>query len=530
MTIFKVPPPYVPLKKTIPTPPPLPTGKIAPPPSMGGVLAPNQRVLQWDEISKVTKPFTDPKSSEFGFWFNYFWAEAIEAPNLRHAQKVKIQESFLTVFELVPGGGHKLRADFGGLSSSAAENVLRQLLVIGFRRVAITQPPPATKLWHASFEGQTVSNTFRMPVPMLLGKDAKDLNFVQVVAESGAKLNLGFRADGRSYDKLAQQGFVVRAREAANSEELKKYALDQPWHPFSNPVYKNSLFLRLGAKNRDNCLNTVISVGQHLKDITHFPILSDYVLVWDAKGKDGTFLAIKPFDSWTDEDVRAAEAHWRQVKVVKKDKTNVIDHLSKQNFMYVFHTTGIKGVNTQKFFGGDAFNERGLQGVPDSHLLAVISFEQKWYYRAEKGQIEIYEVEFKEVQWLKGNEVFEALLGTGGRDKVEAMIRSEMALVAEKYAPEKQRKEHPPVAVGVAFSQEERKLITAQLGELYKVDPGARNNVAVEKEFVKGKIPALAARIGTTSNVVWTGLRPKPAPTKFAPPPGGMPPIPTVKQ
>lgn len=507
MTIGKVPPAYVPLKKTPPSPPPGGPGRATPPPSMGGVLAPNQRLLQWDQISKVIKPFTDPKSNEFGFWFNYFWAEAIEASDLTHAQKVKIQEVFLTVFQPNAAGGYSLRADFATLSSSAAENVLRQLLLIGFRRVAVTQPPPATKLGMTSFNGQSTGNKFRMPAPSrLIAQDARDLNFINVVAQSGSQLPIAFRADARDEHELTQ-GFVARSRESVDSDEFKKYGLDQPWHPFNNPVYKDSLFLRIGAKNRDNCLNTVISVGQHLQDISHFPILSDYVLVWNAKGTDGQFLAIKPFDTWGPGDIAACESHWRKVKVVKVGKT--IDHLAKQNFMYVFHTAGLKGINTQTYFGGDAFNERGMQGVPRSHLLAVITFQQKWYYRAETAQIEIYEVDFNEIRWLKGTEVFDVLLGAGGRDKVEAAIRKEIATVAAKYAKDKHRKEHPPGAISAALSQADRTSITAKLVELYNSDKDARNKIALEKQFVSKKLPELAARIATTAEVVWSTLRPK---------------------
>jgi len=481
------------------------------------VLAPNQRPLQWDQISKVTKPFLDPKSNEFGFWFNYFWAQATTAPNLTHAQKAKIQEVFLTVFQPDTTGGYSLRADYTSLSSSAAENVLRQLLLIGFRRVAISQPPPATRLSMASFEGQTLGNRFRMAAfPQLVAQDARDLNFIKVVADSGRQLNIGFRADARNENELAQ-GFVVRSRESTDSDEFKKYALDQPWHPFNNPVYKESLFLRIG-KDSDNCLNTVISVGQHLNDISHFPILADYVLVWNAKGSDGQFLAIKPFNTWSPEDVVACEAHWRKVKVVKNG--NTIDHLEKQNFMYVFHTTGLKGVNTFAHFQsrGDAFNERGMHGVPRSHLLAVMTFRQKWYYRAENECIVIYEVEFEDIRWLQGTEVFDVLLGIGGKDKVEAAIRAEISLVAAKYAAEKSRKENPP-ASGPALSQVDRASITAKLGELYNSNKAARGNFAVEKRYVSEKLPALASRIATTKDIVWTGLRPKPAAPSFGPPP-----------
>ncbi|MGB7189706.1 MAG: hypothetical protein WBD10_06190 [Acidobacteriaceae bacterium] len=517
MTIGKVPAPYVPLNKTVPSPPPGGPGRATPRPSLGGVLAPNQRPLQWDEISRVAKPFPNPDSKEFGFWFNYFWAEAIEVPNLAHAQKVKIQEAFFTVFEPNPAGGYKQRADFATLSSSAAENVLRQLLLIGFRRVAVTQPPPATKLKMASFQGQSTGNRFRMTVPSrLIAQDARELNFIKVIAESGPQIPLAFRADGRDEDKLLN-GFVTRARESSESEEYKKYGLDQPWHPFNNPVYKDSLFLRIGAKNRDNCLNTVISVGQRLRDISHFPILSDYVLVWNAKGVDGQFLAIKPFDTWGPGDIAACESHWREVRAVKAG--NAIDHLAKRNFMYVFHTSGLKGVNTQGYFGGDAFNERGMQGIPRSHLLAVITFHQKWYYRAEKGQIEIYEVDFEEIRWLQGEGVFDVLLGVGGRQKVETAIRAEIATVAAKYAADKHRKEHPPAAVGAALSPTDRTSITAALGELYNSNKAARGNVMLEKQFVSGRLPALASRIAAASNLVWSALRPKAAPAGFAPPP-----------
>jgi hypothetical protein len=515
MTIDKVPAPYVPLQKTIPPPPPGGPGRAIPLPSMGGVLAPNQRPLQWDQIIKVTKPFTDPKPKEFGFWFNYFWAEAIEAPDLTHAQKVKVQEVFLTVFEFNAAGGYSLRVDFASLSSSAAENVLRQLLLTGFRRVAVKQPPPATKLNMASFDGQSTGNKFRMAAPVLVSKDASDLNFIKVVSESGTQLSIGFRADSRDEGDLLS-GFVTRARESALSGVLKDYGLDQPWHPFNNPVYRESLFLRIGAKNRDNCLNTVISVGQRLSDISHFPILSDYVLVWDAKGTDGQFLAIKPFDTWGPGDIAACESHWRKVKVVKTGQN--IDHLAKQNFMFVFHTTGLRGINTQDHFGGDAFNERGMQGIPRSHLLAVITFQQKWYYRAEKEKIEIYEVQFEEIRWLKGTEVFEGLLGPGGRDKVEAAIRAQIAGVTAKYAQDLARKNTPPVVVAGALSPSDRATITAKLVELYKGDEAARGNVVVEKKFVSDKLPALAARITTTPNMVWAALRPKAAAPKFAPP------------
>src|SRR5262249_39381114 len=150
--------------------------------------------------------------------------------------------------------------------------------------------------------------------------------------------------------------------------------LDQQWHPYSNPVYRNSLFLRLGSKNADNCLQTVVSVGSEFAGITHFPILNDTALVFQAKSSNGEFLALKPLDEWTSEDAVDARRHTPRVRVVRNAE-HEIDHLEKDNYIYAFHMAGVKAFNTQAFFtarGDTPFPERGAAEIPIDNILAEI--------------------------------------------------------------------------------------------------------------------------------------------------------------
>ncbi len=181
------------------------------------------------------------------------------------------------------------------------------------------------------------------------------------------------------------------------------------WHPF-NPVYKNSLFLRIGLKNKDNCLNSVISVGPDLSEICHFPILNDAALIFTTKSADGQYLALKPLIDWTDADIQLARSHRYKIEAVKVG--GGVDRLEKQNTMHAFHCYGLKGVNTMAHFGGgDAFNERGMELIPANHLLAEITMTQRYYYNAPKGKIDLYEVSFDQVRWGPTEQVVEAKLG-----------------------------------------------------------------------------------------------------------------------
>src|SRR5256885_13745087 len=83
---------------------------------------------------------------------------------------------------------------------------------------------------------------------------------------------LGWPCDSRPLALLVQQdGFQPRARQ----DKVKSdWNLDKPWHPYSLDVYRDAIYLRKG-QNRDNCLHTAVSIGTDVKQLVHFPILTD---------------------------------------------------------------------------------------------------------------------------------------------------------------------------------------------------------------------------------------------------------------
>lgn len=512
--IGKVPAPYkapvVPAKApVIPNAPPLPPGALRNVASRSeiGVIAPNLRTVDWPTISGVKKPFANVTSKDFGFWFNYFWAEATDVADLTKAQQVKISEVFLSIFTPEttrdPRTGavtvntpatFRVRGDFATRSPEFMENALRQLLVIGFKRVPLaprTPPKPG--------------KGFQMGGNLMVAQDASVLNFTMVGDPGAKKWPVAFRSDTRTYETLLlHKGFNTRARENEKSQVYTDYAMDQPWHPFNNPVYKNSLFLRIGQTNKDNCLNTVISVGQKLSDITHFPILSDAVLVFTTKSADGRYLALKPLTEWTDGDVQLAAAHNYKIMAVKEG--GVVDHLEKRNTIHVFHLDGIKGVNTQQHFGGDAFNERGMAQVPASHLLAEISLTQKYFFDEQREKIAIYEINFDSWRWVPSEQVVDGLLGRNARLQLGALIEGEKQQVTAKYRGELAQYRMDKLTRGTRLTSAEKLELVQVMAPYYRVRTN-RISESLEKQFAVAQAPHLTAKINALTGQYWNEYR-----------------------
>jgi hypothetical protein len=396
-------------------------GKIQPytPPKIDQ-RAPKDRENRWDLVKDVKAPFEgDPPAREFGFWFNYFWEEVVKLPNITRPQQQKAAEAFFSVFE----GAHApytVRADFAKRDDAFRENVLRQLLLIGFKRVALEAPrtvprPPGGRV---------------LAPPPLVATDAMQMNLDHLDGKHGEPIPIAFRADARCWEDLCQhKGFRARAR-SLDSPVYAAYALDRSWHPFHNPVYRNSLFLRLGSTSADNCLQTVISVGAEFAGITHFPILNDVALVFQAKSADGQFLARKPLDEWTADDELLAKNHSQRLRVVRDPATKEIDHLEKDNYIYAFHMRGVKVFNTHDFFtkrGDTPFNERGAEEIPLENILAEVHFVQKWFYAPANGQIKLYEVAFDPIRWVPSQAYVEVVIGEEARLQLQVKILSEIA-------------------------------------------------------------------------------------------------------
>ncbi len=398
-------------------------GKVQPftPPKINQV-APKDRENQWPLVAGVENPFAgDPAPREFGFWFNYFWAEVIKLPGITRPQQQKAAEAFFSVFQGAQAP-FTVRADFARRDDQYRENVLRQLLLIGFRRVALDAPEMVPRMQ----PGRKLA-----PPPLVASNAvARDMNLDQIEGKRGEQIKIAFRADGRCWEDLCQhKGFRTRAR-SEDSPVYAAYGLDHAWHPFNNPVYRNSLFLRLGSKNADNCLQTVISIGADFAGITHFPILNDYVLVFQAKSQDGRFLALKPLDEWTAQDELLAKNHSQRVRAVRDPGSGEIDHLEKDNYIYAFHMRDVTVFNTSAFFkarGDSPFNERGAAEIPLENILAEVHFVQKWFYTPSNGQIKLYELVFDPIRWVPSQGYVEVVIGQTGREQLEAKILAEIS-------------------------------------------------------------------------------------------------------
>ena len=462
-------------------------------------VAPKDRASRWALVQAVGDPFPgNPASNTFAFWFNYFWAEVKDYTGITPLQQQKAAEIFFQVFEGA-GAPFTVRADFATRDNAFKENVLRQLLLIGFKRVALDSP----KLTVRSPGGRVIA-----PAP-LVASDAMSMNLKVISGKRGQPTPIAFRADARSYEDLIQhKGFRTRAR-SEDSPIHVIYGLDQPWHPFSNPVYRNSMFLRLGSKNADNCLQTVISVGAEFAGITHFPILNDYVLVFQAKDATGRPLAIKPLTEWTPQDEMAARTHSQRVRTVR-DAAGAIDHLEKDNYIYAFLLDGVKLFNTEAYFkshGHTPFPERGANQIPPENLLCEIHFVAKWFYSEDGRQIMLYELAFDPIRWLPSRPYVEVVIGTSGVQELEAIILKEIAkarsrsdITGEKAIYDRQRR--------TRWTDSERQQVARELATYLKSSAASKiPNGQKEKAAVVAKLPALSEKINLLGPQDWNAFR-----------------------
>ncbi|MFY7947906.1 MAG: hypothetical protein ACOVRP_01715 [Gemmatimonas sp.] len=462
-------------------------------------VAPKDRENRWPLVKDVAEPFAgNPASDTFGFWFNYFWTEVQKFERISVLQQQKAAEMFFAVFEGAKAP-FTVRADFAARDDAFRENVLRQLLLIGFKRVALDAPAMTVR---------SPGSKALAPAP-LVASDAQAMNLKILEGAKRGPTPIAFRADGRSYDDLIQhKGFRARAR----SDDSPIYAwngFNKAWHPFNNPVYRNSMFLRLGSKNADNCLQTVISVGAEFAGVTHFPILNDYVLVFQAKSlSDGRFLALKPLGEWTPQDMQAAKAHSQKVRVVR-DATGAIDHLEKDNYIYAFLMDGVKVFNTEQFFrshGHTPFPERGANAIPLENLLCEVHFVQKWYYSTADKQIMLYELAFDPIRWLPSKPYVDVVIGAQGRQELEAIMLKEIArargrtdITGEQVKFARQRSLH--------WTPLEREQAARALAAYLKQAKPKLPNGTNEKKAVVLALPALDAKVDAMGPVEWKEIR-----------------------
>ncbi|HEX2886312.1 hypothetical protein [Vineibacter terrae] len=376
-------------------------------------VPPNQRAGRWDLIKGVKNPFHDATDkASFEYWFNYFWEEARQSDDLAEGDKARLCDAFYAVLSRVGSDPSRTSGPkwtsvgkLSKLDDDRRRQILNTLLVMGFKRVALNG------ILSSSSAGVHAERA--MDARAIFTKN----NIASEQGGTSRSIAIGFRADRRTYEDLAQQGgFHSRAR-SFGQKVYDDFGLNKPWHPLSLPVYQNSLFLRKGI-NKDNCLHTVVSVAKVFSEIMPYPLLSDTSIFP---------LAFKPFSQWTESDKTTAATSWLKVKAVEIGDPPKIHHLDNEIrvFMVRVDNEKVRAYDTeawQKRLGGaNPFPEAAVTHIPIEDILAEIVIVRKYFF--DNGVVSLYDIEFTGCRLLPSRAYLAQVHGLGFPEKLQAMIQ-----------------------------------------------------------------------------------------------------------
>ncbi|MBL8174850.1 MAG: hypothetical protein JNK48_09270 [Bryobacterales bacterium] len=371
--------------------------------------APNARNGKWDEIKEVVHPFGAAHgandSKEFGYWFNYFWVEAREAHDLNAAGQTQLCDAFFAVLESDGNKGFQPSPQFAAMDNTKKQNVLLKVMRIGFKRIQVGEAPPS--LAARAVDAKT-----------LFAVDIKDKGLLV------RRLPLGFRGDNRDFSALAKSGFVTRSR-SVQEKIHSDYGMDQEWHPFHLPIYRDSLFLRKG-KSKDNCLHTVISVASSLEEMLPYPLLSDASLFKLANSDPA---------SWGSSEIDYVQSHFMGLTIVREGgATGPIDKITTVKNVYVLDMSSGSAYDTagfqQSLNVGNPFPERAVDRVLPEQIIGLLKVRKSYFYRrtSTPGVWTMFDVESLGFQFLTAETLiqsrFGALTPSQIRDVIAGGIRA----------------------------------------------------------------------------------------------------------
>ncbi len=302
----------------------------------------------------------------FGWWFAYIWKEI----GARNRDEEKMKEVIATVFaDRFPAdiaqksyaqkraAGDAVAAGFTALLPEPADlrtnplkyrALLTKLLNIGFREM----PAQAVSLPGA---GQ-VKEMFLDRISAL-----KHGNRVPVA--------IGYRGDTRDYDTvISHSGALSRADLGLNN-------MNQPWHPFSDPVVGGKTYGR-GASG-DNCLYSVLSIGNDVSVPVGFPLIED-ANVYTLPALPATE-PVKDLSKWNFKIYREAQTgKTAPLRLAKAAVTGVgkTSGLFLASEMFIYAVKVKKAVHTQDFVEQEfampqnQCRERGVRAVKLKNFLA----------------------------------------------------------------------------------------------------------------------------------------------------------------
>lgn len=156
-----------------------------------------------------------------------------------------------------------------------------------------------------------------------------------------------------------------------------------------------------------------------------------------------------------------------------------------------------------------------MESVPLANLLADIAFVQKWWFNPRRGEIKLYELDFKPIRWVPDKQAVEQLIGPNGRKNLKALINAQIQLaknrteIAEEGAAYRQyQAEKLTLLSGSEKEQIYPELILYIKAETAKTRTGRYGPSAQkEKAAMILKFPTLASKITGAKPLDWSDLR-----------------------
>jgi hypothetical protein len=274
-----------------------------------------------------------------GYWFNYFWKEAKEAAKSDSGIQARLLDVFNWLFEKEGEVRVNVKIDTSELGRdyadqrrgnpdyevTAAGEVFKKESRNKYRLKESWEDLARTKPNELKAQLQTLLEIGFIRMPATRGKhaemtsdDTRDAQMIDVLqgkiseftrrqkkgpTPDQIEVGIGWRGDSRAFDTIRQEDGFFR-----KCDPSKGYApghgLTAAWNPLSDP--QNQEFFWFRKNQNDNCLFTVISVGEHedYRAFLPFPKFQDQgsprpFPVWvRIDGKDNYTLTLPGYDNW----------------------------------------------------------------------------------------------------------------------------------------------------------------------------------------------------------------------------------------
>lgn len=324
----------------------------------------NAHQKRWDEVraARIDIDEQDKKQFTRKYWFHYFWDEAVAragAPGKLSGRVADVQ------------AGNRSQAykdDFAFKATdyeAAAQNAQAELIRIhedlfpqtgGFRQLK-----PLENINEGVFRDQlcTLLHIGFRGVPINarpLGRDGRPSNIISYCRDGKDHLDVrvGWRSESRSWEQIVRDKGTKRQVDVDNL--AMRMRLREKWHPFSIEKYRDCLWFRAGSE-MDNCLYSVVSVGNDFKTVTSFPLINENPWKFPSQGA-----AIKPLEQWTPAE---KQQYRNNLAVVRLSDGQPREMVVSTVFVYLFLLKGLvlDSSEVQEFYGADGFPERGVTQI-----------------------------------------------------------------------------------------------------------------------------------------------------------------------